>query len=81
MSKSTSRCVDDEAIALTRLKEQLRRRVDDRVLHRTVSNASGACEVIDQRCTEGIDSLILVSDWLMPGLERDELLAQVESAP
>lgn len=77
MSKSAILCVDDEAIILTSLKEQLRRRFGERYLYETASSAQEAWEVIDELCTEHIDILVIVSDWLMPGIKGDEFLAQV----
>lgn len=77
MSKSAILCVDDEAIILTSLKEQLRRRFGERYLYETASNASEAWELIDELCTDHIEILVIVSDWLMPGIKGDEFLAQV----
>ena len=77
MSKSAILCVDDEAIILTSLKEQLRRRFGERYLYETASNASEAWEVIGELFAEDIDVLIIVSDWLMPGIKGDEFLTQV----
>jgi len=77
MSQSAILCVDDEAIILSSLKEQLRRRFGERYLYETASSASDAWEVIDELCGDGIDVLIIVSDWLMPGIKGDEFLAQV----
>ncbi len=77
MSKSAVLCVDDEPVILTSLKEQLRRRFGERFLYETASNASEAWEVIDELGAEDIAILIIVSDWLMPGIKGDEFLAQV----
>jgi CheY-like chemotaxis protein len=77
MSKSAILCVDDEAIILSSLKEQLRRRFGERYLYETASDAGEAWEVIDELCADGIDILIIVSDWLMPGIKGDEFLTQV----
>lgn len=77
MPKSAILCVDDEAIILSSLKEQLRRRFGERYLYETAGNAQEAWEVIDELCSERIDILIIVSDWLMPGIKGDEFLVQV----
>lgn len=76
-STSAILCVDDEALVLRSLKEQLQRRFGGRYLYETASNAGEAWEVIDELCLEGIEVLIIVSDWLMPGIKGDEFLAQV----
>lgn len=70
-------CVDDEALILTSLKEQLRRRFGNRYLYETAPNADEAWVVIDELCADGITLLVIVSDWLMPGVKGDEFLAQV----
>jgi len=70
-------CVDDEPIILECLKEQLRRRFGMRYLYETAGTAEEAWDVIDELRTDGVDLLIIVSDWLMPGIKGDEFLAQV----
>ncbi len=77
MSKSAILCVDDEPVILVSLKEQLRRRFGERYLYETAGNAAEAWEAIDEFCADGIEILIIVSDWLMPGIKGDEFLAQV----
>lgn len=79
MSRSAILCVDDEALILDSLKEQLLRRFGNRYLYETASDAAEAWEVIDELCSEGIDLLVIVSDWLMPGVRGDEFLAQVHA--
>ena len=75
--KSAILCVDDEAIILTSLKEQLRRRFGERYLYETANSAAEAWEVINELCADDIGILIIVSDWLMPGIKGDEFLTQV----
>ncbi len=70
-------CVDDEMLVLDSLKEQLRRRFGSRYLYETASDANEAWEAIAELCGDGIEILIIVSDWLMPGMKGDEFLAQV----
>lgn len=77
MPTSAILCVDDEPIILNSLKEQLRRHFGMRYLYETAESADEAWEVIDDLCGDGIDLLIIVSDWLMPGIKGDEFLAQV----
>ena len=77
MSMSAILCVDDEAIILNSLKEQLRRNFGARYLYETATSAEEAWAVIDELCADGIEILTIVSDWLMPGIKGDEFLAQV----
>lgn len=77
MRRSAILCVDDEALVLRSLKEQLQRRFGVRYLYETAGSANEAWEVINELCFEEIELLIIVSDWLMPGIKGDEFLAQV----
>lgn len=77
MANSAVLCVDDENIILESLKEQLRRNFGNRYLYETANNADEAWLVIDELCNDGIEILVIVSDWLMPGIKGDEFLAQV----
>lgn len=77
MSPCAILCVDDEATILSSLKEQLRRRFGERYLYETAGCAQEAWEVIDELCAEQIELLVIVSDWLMPGIKGDEFLTQV----
>lgn len=77
MSRAAILCVDDEDLVLTTLKEQLRRRFADRFLYETARSADEAWLVIDELVADEIDLLVIVSDWLMPGVRGDEFLIQV----
>lgn len=77
MANSAVLCVDDETIILESLKEQLRRNFGNRYLYETANSADEAWIVLDELCSDGIEVLVIVSDWLMPGIKGDEFLAQV----
>ena len=80
ISKITSRailCVDDEDSILDSLKEQLKRSFGQQFVYETANSAEEALEVIDELVGDAIDVLIILSDWLMPGIRGDELLVQV----
>lgn len=79
LSRAALLCVDDETIVLQSLKEQLRRHFGERYLYETATDADEAWDVIDDLCGDGIDLLLIVSDWLMPGIRGDEFLAQVHA--
>ncbi|MCB1906013.1 MAG: response regulator [Rhodocyclaceae bacterium] len=80
MSRSAILCVDDEIAVLSSLKEQLRRRFGDRYLYETAASAEEAWALIDELAEDGIGILMIISDWLMPGVKGDEFLAQVHDA-
>jgi CheY-like chemotaxis protein len=77
MSQAAILCVDDEEIVLRSLKEQLRRRLGSRYLYETARSAQDAWEAIDELIEDGATILVIVSDWLMPGIRGDEFLTQV----
>jgi CheY-like chemotaxis protein len=70
-------CVDDEEMILTCLKDQLRRRLGNQYLFETANSGEEALEVIDELVLDQVSLVVVVSDWLMPGLRGDEFLAQV----
>jgi CheY-like chemotaxis protein len=70
-------CVDDEEMILTCLKDQLRRRLGNSYLFETANSGEEALEVIAELSDDGINLVVVLSDWLMPGLKGDEFLTQV----
>jgi CheY-like chemotaxis protein len=77
MSNSAILCVDDEVVILESLKEQLKRRFGNRYLYEVAESAEEAWEVMNELHAAGIRILVIVSDWLMPGMKGDEFLIQV----
>ncbi len=69
-------CVDDEAMILDSLREQLHRNFGDDCLYEVAESVAEAWEVIEELYTDGIRILVIVSDWLMPGTRGDEFLIQ-----
>jgi CheY-like chemotaxis protein len=77
MTKSAILCVDDEVVILESLKEQLMRRFSDRYIYEVAECVDEAWEIIDELYGDGIKVLVIVSDWLMPGIKGDEFLIEV----
>jgi CheY-like chemotaxis protein len=77
MSNKAILCVDDEEVILESLKEQLKRRFGQKYVYETAASADEAWEILEDLETEDIEVLIIVSDWLMPGMKGDEFLIQV----
>ncbi len=69
-------CVDDEKIVLSSLKAQLKRLFGDKYAYEFAENAEEALEIVDEIASE-TSILIIVSDWLMPGIKGDEFLIKV----
>ena len=70
-------CVDDEQIILTSLSEQIRGHFGKRFMYETALDGLEALEVLDDLHEEGVRTLVIVSDWLMPGMKGDELLIEI----
>jgi CheY-like chemotaxis protein len=70
-------CVDDERIVLVSLRDQIAKHFGDRYRCEVAESVDEAWEVIEELFQEDIKILIIVSDWLMPGIKGDEFLIQV----
>lgn len=70
-------CVDDEQVILTSLTDQIRSHFGKRFSYETALDAEEALEVLDELSAEGVKTLVIVSDWLMPGMKGDELLIEI----
>ncbi len=70
-------CVDDEQIVLDCLKEQIVSSFPNHFLCETANSAEEAWEVIGELRAEEITLLVIISDWLMPGIKGDEFLINV----
>ena len=77
MSDLAILCVDDEVIILDSLKEQLKRRFGDEYIYEVAESAEEAWEVLQELQEDNVDVIVIVSDWLMPGMKGDEFLIKV----
>lgn len=68
-------CVDDEDIILRALSQDLSRHFEDYTIE-LAQNAEDALEILDELSREGVKVLVIVSDWLMPGMKGDEFLIE-----
>ncbi len=69
-------CVDDEIIVLTALKDQLRRAFGTEFVIDIAESAEEALELLDELSAAGHKLLVIVSNWLMPGMKGDEFLIE-----
>jgi response regulator RpfG family c-di-GMP phosphodiesterase len=69
--------VDDERTILDSLKGQLRNLFGRRFRYEAAENVPEAWEVLEELDSETIDVVLIVSDWLMPGVRGDEFLTAV----
>lgn len=71
--------VDDEKTVLDSLSGQLRRVCPGRFELEAAESAEEALEVLEQLDQDGAEVIVVVSDWLMPGMRGDEFLSRVRS--
>ena len=69
--------VDDEAIILLALKQLLRLHYGQGYRYETALSAAEGLECIRELAAEGIEIVLVISDWLMPGMKGDEFLSLV----
>lgn len=79
MAKNVILCVDDEKIILNSLKVQLKEEFGSDYTYETAESAVDAEELIDEMVEEGCKILVIVSDWLMPGVKGDEFLVKIHN--
>ncbi|MEG4117165.1 response regulator [Microcoleus sp. N9_B4] len=77
MSKPIILCVDDEKVVLHSLKTQLKSAFGNAYLYELAENPAEALELIDELNDEEVSIILIVSDWLMPGMKGDEFLVRV----
>lgn len=77
MSKPVILCVDDERMVLDSLRTQLAAAFGDAYIYERAEDAEEALDVINDLNEEGVSVILIISDWLMPGLRGDELLIQI----
>lgn len=76
MAKPVILCVDDEAVILNSLKTQLKSAFGSAYCYEVAEDPDEALELIAELSDE-TTILIIVSDWLMPGMKGDEFLIRV----
>lgn len=77
MSKPVILCVDDEIVILDSLQIELQQAFDDHYEYEMAESAEEALELIKELDADEVPIIVIVSDWLMPGMKGDEFLLQV----
>lgn len=74
--------VDDEAILLLSLKQSLRLRFGSGYRYETAVNGAEGLARVKELAEDGVRVVLVISDWLMPGMKGDEFLLRIhESYP
>jgi CheY-like chemotaxis protein len=77
MNEAVILCVDDETVILESLQEQISRHFGEQFLYEAAESAEEALEILEELTDEGVKIVVIVSDWLMPGMRGDEFLVKV----
>jgi DNA-binding NtrC family response regulator len=72
-------CVDDEAVILLALRQELRRRFGDRYDILTALGADQAEAAIAEAEARGGGVALVVCDWFMPGQRGDQFLSALHA--
>lgn len=79
MVKEAIICVDDEAIILLSIKQELKRKFRDRFLVEIALNAAEAVAIVEDLESRGIKTAVVLSDWFMPGIRGDQFLVELHA--
>jgi CheY-like chemotaxis protein len=71
-------CVDDEVIILMAIKLELRNAFGSEFVYETASDGAEALELMESLMKEGVRVVVVISDWLMPGMKGDELVIEIQ---
>jgi DNA-binding NtrC family response regulator len=70
--------VDDDALVLSSLRQQLERHFAEEFLLEFAQSAEEGLDVIGFLDEDGIDLVIIISDFIMPGMNGDEFSRKVQ---
>jgi DNA-binding NarL/FixJ family response regulator len=60
------------------LKQELEQEFGDSFIIETAMDANGAKEAINELIKLNVEIILIISDWLMPGIKGDEFLAEIK---
>jgi CheY-like chemotaxis protein len=72
MKKIAILSVDDEKIILDSIRIQLEKNFQNKYIFEYAESADEAMEVVDYFVDSGVDILLIISDYQMPGMRGDE---------
>lgn len=77
MRKTITLCVDDEPVVLNALRTLLTNQLDHHHIIEIAESAEEALEICDEIIANGEELNLVISDYIMPDMQGDELLAQI----
>ena len=77
MCKPAILCVDDEEIILTSLESLLDENFGEYCNIELAQSAEEGLEILEEFMDDEVSIVVIISDWLMPGMKGDEFLIRV----
>jgi CheY-like chemotaxis protein len=77
MSKQAILCVDDEIFILESLERQLYKAFKNTYVYEFAESADEGLDIIKELKKNHVDIVVVISDWLMPGIRGDEFMIRV----
>ena len=77
MCKPAILCVDDEDIILTSLESLLDDNFGEYCTIELAQSAEEGLEIVKEFMDDDVSIVVIISDWLMPGMKGDEFLIKV----
>jgi CheY-like chemotaxis protein len=77
VSKAVILCVDDERMVLDSLRTQLSSSFGNNYIYEAAEDAEEALDLIQELSEQDVSIVVIISDWLMPGMKGDELLIRI----
>lgn len=69
--------VDDEPLILMALRRELRAELGAGYIYETAGDGEEGLEIVEDLVESGVRVVLVVSDWLMPGMKGDEFLLEL----
>lgn len=79
MSNHVILCVDDEQVVLKSLESQLLHEFGSQFHIELSEGGEEALELLDELSEEGYQTLVIISDWLMPEMKGDDFLIKAHA--
>lgn len=79
MNKPIIICVDDEQTVLDSLKIALKKATENEYLIETALGAEEALELLSELLEDEYEVVLVISDYIMPGMKGDELLKRIHA--
>jgi DNA-binding NtrC family response regulator len=79
VSREAILCIDDETIILMSLVSDIKDHFGDGFIYRSSSDPAEVIDIVKDLISDGIDTITIVSDWLMPGKKGDELITEISA--